>query len=301
MMMLLSCAGRLPRGVWDRACRLAGAMAFRLDRRHRQVALHNLERAFGDHLSDKDRARIATTVLANLCRMVFEIGRAMRPTTAGAPPALHCEGWHHLQAALKRGRGVLALTAHTGNWEMLALLPQQAPLPVHIVFRPLDSPLLDSLLAGWRTRFGARLIPKAHAMRKILTALQRREAVAVLLDQNVGWRRGVFVDFFGQPACTNAGLALIALKTGAPVVPVFALRSDTGVTALFGPEIRLTVTGDKQRDVHHATQLFTAAIEAFVRRHPDQWLWVHQRWKTRPRPRAVGTDLNRPQPNAARR
>jgi KDO2-lipid IV(A) lauroyltransferase len=134
-----------------------------------------------------------------------------------------------------------------------------------------------------RSRFGTEIIPKQRGMRKILEALRKNKLVAILLDQNVDWYEGVFVNFLGEWACTNKGLALMALKTGTPVVPAFSVRQPDGrYHFIFEPEVELIKTGDKTRDVEDNTILFTSIIERYVKEHPDQWFWYHKRWKTKP-------------------
>jgi KDO2-lipid IV(A) lauroyltransferase len=151
------------------------------------------------------------------------------------------------------------------------------------IFRPFDFKPLDDYITFIRTSTGARLIPKNRSMRKALAALHSREMLGILLDQNTILREGVFVDFFGHPACTDKGLALLALKSGAPVVPLFCLRLGNGRhKIIIQPEVELQRTGDKTKEVEDNTALFTRAIEDMVRAYPEQWLWIHQRWKQRP-------------------
>jgi KDO2-lipid IV(A) lauroyltransferase len=194
------------------------------------------------------------------------------------------EGLENFQKAYEKEKGILILTAHFGNWEwMAALFPLQSHHPVHVVVRPLDSRFLDSMVEQLRMRTGNQAIPKQKAMGQILRLLKAGEIVGILLDQNMAWQEGVFVDFFGEKACTNTGMALLALKTGTPVLPAFNIRQKDGrYRVVIEPEIPLVRTGDKERDVTENTQRFTQIIERYVRNYPDQWLWLHQRWKTRP-------------------
>jgi KDO2-lipid IV(A) lauroyltransferase len=154
--------------------------------------------------------------------------------------------------------------------------------PADIIYRPLDFRPLDQFFVNQRTRFGGNVIPKNRSMRRILEVLKREKPLAFLMDQNVDWYDGVFVEFFGRRACTNKGLALLALKTKAPVVPLFLVREASFFRLDIGPEVPLVKTGDKTKDIETNTQQYNAVIEAMVRRYPDQWFWVHQRWKTRP-------------------
>ena len=155
--------------------------------------------------------------------------------------------------------------------------------PFGIVVRPLDNPYLEKAVSGIRTRYGNFLIDKKNGMREILRTLDRGGLVGILLDQNVSRREGVFVDFFGRPACTNKGLALIARKTGAPVIPAFTRRSGLSRhDIIVGEEVPLVDTGDRDADIAANTQAYTRIIEDFIRDNPDCWFWMHRRWNTRP-------------------
>ena len=155
--------------------------------------------------------------------------------------------------------------------------------PAVVIYRPLDSPLLDHLVLRVRSATGNIPLPKDHAMRPMLRTLKQNGILGILIDQNMAWYEGVFVDYFGRPACTTDGLALLALHTEAPVLPAYIVRLPDGRYRLvFGPEVEVIRTGDRDADVLANTQRFTKVIEQIVHRYPDQWLWVHQRWKTQP-------------------
>jgi KDO2-lipid IV(A) lauroyltransferase len=173
------------------------------------------------------------------------------------------------------------LTAHFGNWELLPVLGARLKYPCGYVYRPLRSAALEKFLVRTRTRFGGVKIPKKRSFRKILKFLEQKGLVFLLMDQNVGRRTGVFAPFFNQPASTNKGLALLAMKTGSPVVPIFFLREETGFRGLILPEVPLVQTGDKEKDIEANTLAYNRVIESVVRRYPEQWFWVHRRWKTK--------------------
>jgi Kdo2-lipid IVA lauroyltransferase/acyltransferase len=274
--------GAIPRPVSGRICNRLGSLLFRLDRKHRRIALSNLRRAFDGEKSDAEIRAIAERVFQQLARILFEIGWSLRCDLAELVGHISINGKDRFEAALARGEGVLLLTAHAGNWELMPILAVMGGVPVSVLYRPLDFKPLDRFIRKLRSRFGASLIPTHRSARRVLGALHRGEAVALLMDQNVDWYEGVFVDFFGHRACTNKGLALIALKTGAPVLPVFMTRNRDGFTAEIGHELPLLRTGDKTKDLEANTQQYNDVIESFARRFPDQWFWVHQRWKTRP-------------------
>ena len=276
------CIGLIPRELGPRVGGFLGHIAFLADKRHREIALNNLTLAYGDEKSPREIRILAKNVFENLGKIVFEIGWFSTLSRNDFDKYFRIDGLSHYTNAVAKNKGVLILTAHLGNWELLTAFSGMTGYPVDVIYRPLDFRPLDKFFADQRTRFGGKLIPKNRSMRKILKTLQEKQALGFLMDQNVDWYDGVFVTFFGRRACTNKGLALLALKTGAPVVPMFLLREEYGFRVEIGPEVPLIKTGDKRKDIEANTQQYNDIIEALVRRYPDQWFWVHRRWKTRP-------------------
>lgn len=274
--------GLLPRPLARRLGNALGYIWYRLDWRHRQIALDNLTRAFGHEKSAHEIRTLALRNFKQTGQILFEIGWSLRLDMEKDRRCFTVRGMDHLLRCRRLGKGVLVMTAHVGNWELLALVAAMNRIELNVLYRPLDYPPLNRFVEKTRGRFGIRLIPSSHSMRKILTALGNGGVVAMLMDQNVDWYEGVFADFFGHRACTNKGLALIARKTGAPVIPAFIHRTAGGFGVEIGPEIPFVHTGDKTKDLDINTLRYNQAIEAFICRHPDQWFWVHQRWKTRP-------------------
>jgi len=260
-----------------------GRALYILDGRHRRIALRNLALAFKDKDS-KEREQIARSVFQNLGRILAEITYIPRLNEQNIGHHVTIEGLENLERAKAKGKGVLVFTAHFGNWEwMAASFPLIVGQRCHVVVRPLDSPFLDGFVERLRTWTGNQTIPKQKAMGRILRLLKDKEIIGILLDQNMAWQEGVFVNFFGELACTNTGMTAVALKTGAPVVPTFNIRQEDGnYRVVFEPEVPLIQTGDKDQDVQKNTEVFTRIIERYVRNYPDHWLWLHQRWKTRP-------------------
>jgi len=192
------------------------------------------------------------------------------------------EGLEHCLEALKKNRGILMFGAHFGNWELGAIAVSLLVCPGMVIYRTLDNTLLERLVLSVRSSTGNKPLPKQQSMRKMLRTLKNNGVVGLLIDQNRSWQEGVFVDFFGRPACTTDGLALLALHTAAPVIPAFMIRLEDGRYRLvFGEEVELINTDQREQDVLINTQNFTRIIEEMIRKYPDQWLWVHQRWKTR--------------------
>lgn len=228
--------------------------------------------------------------LHSLCRQSFQhLGMTLVEVLTflfRSPPALpqvSVEGMDHLERAVGRGRGVLLLAAHLGNWELLAAAHGLSGYPLSVIARPLDSALLDRIVTRFRERSGTEVIAKRRALPEVLDALRRQRMVAILLDQNATRREGVFVPFFGRPASTSKSLALLALRTGVPVVPVFIHREPDGShRVIVEPEIQPSRTGALEEDVAALTAAFTRCVERAVRRWPEQWFWMHDRWRTRP-------------------
>ena len=281
-MTLFSLVGRIPRNLAYRMSNPIGAVGFRMAKKHRNIAINNLTRAFGSELEPHEIKKLARQVFKNLMYIIFEIGWSLKLDPQDVRKYFRVDGLLNFIHATQKGNGVLVLTAHMGNWELLPVIGGLNNMPVNVLFRPFDFPALDQFFLKLRSRFGAVMIPTARSMRKVLRNLRRGETIAILMDQNVDWYEGVFVDFFGHRACTNKGMALLALKTGAPVLPIFLIRENSGFKLKICPEIAPIKTGDKTKDVEANTAQYNRAIESIVREYPDQWFWVHQRWKTKP-------------------
>jgi len=279
---LLKLIGLFPRKLAQRIADLLGRILFSVVKKHRRIAIGNLTYAFGHEKQPQEIEKIARQVFINLVQVVFEIGWSLHLKESKFTEHFKINGYHNIKNAYQKGRGVLALTAHFGNWELLSVIGAMIKFPINIVVRPLDFKPLDHFIFNLRTRFGGKIIPKERSIHAIIRSLHRGDIVVLLMDQNVDWYEGVFVDFMGHRACTSKGLALFALKTAAPVVPVFMIREKSGLRAEFGPEIVTVKTGDRQKDIETNTQEYNRVIEKFIRRYPDQWFWVHQRWKTKP-------------------
>ncbi|CAN2045503.1 Kdo2-lipid IVA lauroyltransferase/acyltransferase [Candidatus Magnetomoraceae bacterium gMMP-1] len=256
-----------------------GRILFVADKKHRKIAINNLSFAFNK--KESEVRELALKVFENLGKIIFELIWSLGLDKKRLFKHFRIDGLSNIQNAHKKGKGILILTAHFGNWELLTVGAAMTGYPGSLVFRPLDFKPLDQFIKEARARFGAKAIPKKRSFRAILRSLGRGEIAALLMDQNVSCREGVFVDFFGHRACTNKGLALLAMKTQAPVVPMFLVREKQGFVVKFLPEISLIKTGDKTKDVEENTQQYNNVIESIVCEYPDQWFWVHQRWKTK--------------------
>jgi KDO2-lipid IV(A) lauroyltransferase len=243
--------------------------------RLRRTALRNLELTGFPAPQHKP---IVDGVFSSIGRLLALFARFPDLNRQNISDWIRYEGFEHFERARARGKGVLFATAHLGNWELSAFAHALLAEPLNIVVRPLDNPFIDSLVERRRTCSGNRLIDKTDAARSILRALRNGEAVGVLIDQNSAASEGVFVDFFGVKACANLAFARIAAHSGAAVVPGFALwDAHLGrYTLRFLPEVE--ISGDSSSD----TQRLQTILENVIRQCPDQWLWIHRRWKTRP-------------------
>ena len=281
--LLIKFIGALPRPLARAAGTILAWKVYVLHFRLRRVGMRNLELAFPEK-SRRERARILRGVFTSFGRQVAEVCLFPKYTRANVSKVVVYDGFENFERALARGKGVLFLTAHLGGWELSAFAHSLQGYPLHVVMRPLDNPYLDRLTRQYRTMHGNSMVDKDDFVRGLLSAMKAGETVGILMDTNMTPPQGVFVDFFGIPACTASGLARIALRTDAAVVPGFtiwdpALRK---YRLRFDPEVKLIRTGNDDADAMANTALFTKIIEDYVRRYPDQWLWVHRRWKTRP-------------------
>jgi KDO2-lipid IV(A) lauroyltransferase len=280
---LLDLLATLPKGVNRKLAEVLGWIWFLVDVRHRRIALNNLELAWGDELDESARRNIARRNFIHLSRVMLEVPYLRKLTPENLDRYVNFHGLEHFNAALDKGKGLLVLASHFGNWEMMALAFSLRYHPANLVVRPLDNPILDTLINGIRTRGGNQLITKKGSVRSVLRLLGQGEVVVLLIDQNLAWYDGVFVPFFKEIACTNKALAVLALRTGAPVIPVYNVRQPDGsYRVVLEPEVELVRSGDTTRDIEDNTANFNRVIESYVRRYPEQWFWVHQRWKTRP-------------------
>jgi len=220
--------GLIPRKTAARIAGVLGRIWFVIDKRHRDVALSNLTQVYGGEKSPAEIRALARRVFQNLVMILFEIGWSLRLKKKEVFKYFHIYGLHQLNAAHKKGRGVLVLTAHIGNWEFLSLVAGMLGYRMSAVYRPFDFAPLDDFFVDLRSRYGIKLFPKASATRSVLRSLKNRELVGILLDQNTSIHRGVFADFLGKMACTNKGLAVLALATGAPVAIRYGRGSPFG-------------------------------------------------------------------------
>ena len=275
--------GLLPRPLSRAIGITLGLGVYAVHGRLRRVGVRNLTLAFPD-LTPRDRRRLLRGEFISLGRQLAEVCLFPRYTLDNVSRIVTYDGFENFERAYARGKGVLFLTGHLGAWEVSAFAHSLHGHPLSIVMRSLDNPYIDKLLQGYRTMHGNRTVDKDDFIRGLLSAMKGGETVGILMDTNMTPPQGVFVDFFGVAACTASGLARIALRTDAAVVPGFTVWDKTlrKYILRFEPAVELVRSSDAEADIVANTGKFTKVIEDFIRLYPDQWLWVHRRWKTRP-------------------
>jgi Kdo2-lipid IVA lauroyltransferase/acyltransferase len=282
--VILKALGALPRSVArGLAAGVARAM-YTVSPKLRRTAEFNLRLAFPEWC-DAQRQAVIRGMVRNLGWMAAEFARLPRYSKENIEEVVILEGHENFLAGQRRGKGVLYLTGHIGAWELSSFAHALYGFPLHYMARPLDNARVDALVNRYRCLSGNRPIFKNESARQLLKILREAGTVGILADQNTMPEEGVFVDFFGKTACTTTGIARVALHTDAAVVPGYAYWDEAiGKYRLrFEPAVELARTGDTERDVFVNTQKFAKVIESIIRQHSEQWVWVHARWKTRPK------------------
>ena len=280
---LLAMFGGLPLSVAIRVGSMMAGCAYYFAGRLRRTGQRNLEIAFPG-LGASEHGRLLHGCFQNLGRLlgVFSHFSSARPEKLRR--LIDCEGLEHIVSAQQRGRGVILFTGHVGAWELTSFALSLFGHPLSFLVRRIDNPKIETLIDRARTRLGNRTIDKTSAAREMLQIMQTGGTLGLLVDLNTLDREAIFVDFFGHPASTTFMLAKLALRTGADVLPIFAPWDKERGCFLLKVDEPLIIdrTGDEEEDVRRLTQSFTSVVEDYVRRYPDQWLWIHRRWRTRP-------------------
>lgn len=254
---------------------------YHLSLKHRLITMHNLLRSFPEKPVDEIR-RIAWQSLRSFALITAEFAELFYLTKDNLHEWISIEGLENYEEACKENKGVLLFGAHFGCWELGNAALAITTKPFVFIYRVLDSPFLERHITGSRASYGNTSLPKEKAMRSMLRLLKDGATISLLIDQNIAWYEGIFVDFFGRPACTTTGLTLIALHTEAPVLPTFTRRLPNGKYLLeIGKRVEIIRSESHDNDILINTQKFTKIIEEHVRKYPEQYLWMHQRWKTK--------------------
>ncbi len=274
---------RLPAKLGRRLGVGVGALMRAVSPRHARIVMTNLRLAFGAEKGEAELAEIARACYRHLGLCLTELIRLPAMSRDDLLHMVELSGKENIEAALAAGRGAIILTGHLGNWELCGSRIAAEGYPMNVIARAQRDNEITEYIRRTREGMGMKVLHRGAAVRNALRALRNNELLAVLLDQNAG-DEGVFVDFFGHLASTAPGAAAFALKTGAAVLPGFCWRNaDDTHTAAIGHPVRLVTTGDRDRDILLNTARFTKIIEENIRAHPEQWFWLHKRWKARPR------------------
>ena len=273
----------LPRPLARRVSAFVAKCLFILRPPLQRAAQFNLRLAFPE-LPESARRRIITRMVRNVGWMAVEFARMPRYTRGHIESVIILEGFEHFIAAERRGKGVLLLTGHMGAWELGPFAHAVFGSPINFLMRPIDNTMVNRIVNRYRCASGNRPIRKNESARVILRILKSGGVVGVLADQNTIATEAVFVDFFGTPASTTTGIARLARRTGAAVVPAYTYWDSklAKYRLSYEPALELPSTGDEQSDIRDYCTRFNHVIEDYIRRFPDQWLWVHRRWKNRP-------------------
>ncbi|MDQ3818304.1 MAG: lysophospholipid acyltransferase family protein [Acidobacteriota bacterium] len=280
---VLAAFGIMPRSLAIAAGCDMGRLFYRLSGRLRRAGMRNLKMAFPE-MSESERERILRGCFLSLGRQLGEFSQFRRATLESLTRVVDCVGLENLEEAKKRGKGVLLFTGHLGAWELSSFALSAFGHPLSFIVRRMDNEKIEPLIESVRSRFGNRTIDKFTSARKLLRTLHDGETLGVLVDLNTHPPGAVFVDFFGIPAATTTGLANLALRTDAAVLPVFAPwdKERQRYVLHVDPPVEIERTGDAKEDIRRLTSEVTSVVEAYVRRYPEQWLWIHKRWNTRP-------------------
>jgi len=276
----------LPRRAAILLMRGVGRLIFIFGHRGRQRTLTHLTMAFGHEKSEAELRHLATQVYRHFATALADIMRLPVILRQGINTLIQAEGMHHLEAALATGKGVLMITGHFGNWELLGAWMAQNGYPLRVVGTTLENPGINSIVIEMRNQAGYTNIARGAGTREIIRSLHQGCAVGLLIDQDTRVP-GVFVSFFGHPAHTPTGPVLLARKFKIPIIPIFMhLRDDLNYQIECEAPIDLEYTADEQRDLQVNTQKCSDTYERVIRRFPEQWVWMHQRWKTKEKTRS---------------
>jgi KDO2-lipid IV(A) lauroyltransferase len=275
----------LPEGFALWLGRQLGRMAFYMDWGHRKTSLENLRTAFKQEKTEQELYAIAQRTFQNLGMMAVEFFRIPRMDVETFKKNVRIEGLGKALGLLEKKKGGLLLIGHFGNWELMGLMSRVIGNPIMVIAKPMKkNRWVDEFITKIRNAAGLEVISNVKASRKVVKALSQNRVVGILIDQRAKRSEGVWADFFGRKAPTTPGLAVLAMKTGAPVLPVFMIRNGFQKHRLIIQEpLELIHTGDIQKDVEANTQLFNDTLESMIRQFPDQWFWVHQRWERKKR------------------
>ena len=281
--IFMSMLGMIPEVIGNMIGDFLGSVWFALDKKHRTLTISNIKHAYGSTKGDKKIKTLAKNVFKNTARMLFEHTRFHRMKREDMHKLFSITGLENVAAAHKEGKGILGFSGHLGNWELLSALAYITKIEFAVVYKTIEFAPLDRYIMKKREFTGAKMFPLHNALDEIVKCLKRGGIAGLYVDQNVRKRnRGVFINFLNRKACTTKGLARLALSTKAPVLPVFTFRDKGQVHIEILPKMPLIETKDMEQDILDNTQAYHSLIEKYIRKYPEQYFWIHNRWKTRP-------------------
>jgi len=279
----MSILGLIPPSAGRFLGKFMGRIWFTFDKKHKKTTLDSLGHTYSSEMNSHTRWLLARRVFENTATMLFEHTRFHRMKPDEYADFFEIRGLHNFKAAQAKGRGILCFSGHLGNWEQAASITHLTGVTFSVVYKKLESSVLENYVKTMRASTGCKMLPLHNALDGVFKSLARGEAVGLIVDQNSRKRHhSIFIDFLGRKASANTGLARIALRSGAPVIPILTYRKNGKTYLEFLPEIPLTHTNNEKADILANTQAYHATLEDYIRKYPDQWFWIHNRWKTRP-------------------
>ena len=278
---LLRLLSPVPRRLMNRLAIPLANLWYHIDKHHRAIALDNMAKAFEGEMDTALLPERVKSTFIQLTTAALELPSLLKLEKDNLDTYVTFSGSHNLETALSRGKGILFLTAHLGNWELMGLATTlRFNFSCNMLARPLDFTPMNKILTEIRCRTGGKVLDKIKSARTIGKLLHENETISILLDQNASWYDGVYVPFFGRTACTNKGFALFALRYHPTVLPIFNIRQTDGrYKIMIDAPVRLQRSGNIDRDIVQNTALFNQIIEKHIRMAPENWLWVHRRWR----------------------
>lgn len=268
-----------PRNFYIKVGKLIGSTAFKLLKSKRNIAIENLKLAFGKEMEEREIIDLAKKCFRHFGSMIFDLLWLMKKGESHIKKITKIKGIEIIKRNKELGNGIIALSAHFGNWEIIPHALALEGFPVNSIARKFDNPFLDRVVRKFRERYGNKIIYKDEVKREVSQILRRGDCIGILADQNTLKNKGVFVDFFGKPACTSTGLAIFHLKYDSPILPIFAYPDENYNYII---EIKEPLNKEADDDVLKITQRYTKIIEEEIRKNPHFWLWIHNRWKEKP-------------------
>jgi KDO2-lipid IV(A) lauroyltransferase len=281
---IISLLNLLPRNIAISVGAVLGRLAYLLIRDARSRTQRNLGMAFGNQLDEGEINKLGRRVFENVGKNVADAVRLKKMRWQDVEKIIDIEGLEHFDEAYRKGKGVIGFTGHIGNFELMAAYFSLRGYKLSVIGREVYDPRLDQLLVENRESVGLENIPSSAGIKPILKVLRAGKFLGVLADQDSSRVRGVFVDFFGRAARTPVGPVLLAYKTGSPIIPMAIVRKGKNrYKIIVKPQVQLVFSEDREKDILDVTQRCTQVLESIIREHPDQWLWMHDRWRSRPK------------------